>query len=81
MAQTAEAEVVVVRMQLDGTPPYAAIARGAAKPELVRKDRALDEAVFYQQIIAKLYQEGYLLKSTMAAGDLHSAVLIFSKGK
>ncbi len=61
---------------------YAAIARGEAKPEVqdVKGDGA-EEAQFCQRIIAKLYQEGYTLKSTFGAGTTTTGTLVFTKEK
>ena len=84
MAQTAGgAEVVIVQFYHQGTPRlYAAIARGGVKPEVVdMKGDGAEEAQFCQQVIAKLYKEGYTIKSTFGGSSINTGTLVFIKEK
>ena len=57
------------------------IVRGTAKPEEQEmKGSDTEEAQFCQQVIAKLYQEGYTLKSTFATSVAPNN-LLFVKGQ
>ena len=84
MAQTGAPDVVVVRFYHLGTPKlHVTIVRGTAKPEEQEmKGSDTEEAQFCQQVIAKLYQEGYTLKSTFSTGGGGGPNnLIFMKGQ
>ena len=81
-AQTGEPDVVIVRFYHSGTPKlHVTIVRGTGKPEEQEfKGSDIEEAQLCQQIIAKLYREGYTLKSTFATGIAPSN-LLFVKGQ
>ncbi|RZK32560.1 MAG: hypothetical protein EOO63_00980 [Hymenobacter sp.] len=83
LAQTTGPEVVVVQFYHQATPRlYAAIARGVAKPEVLdMKGDAAEEAQFCQQIIAKLYRDGYTIKSTFGGSSINTGTLVFIKEK
>jgi hypothetical protein len=90
MAQDTEAEVVIVQITVvsrgDG---YITITRGTEKAEVVKfavyNKRDPTEAVAYQQVITKLYREGYSLKSTFDTSggnsDIVTANMVFVKGQ
>ncbi|MGI4872468.1 MAG: hypothetical protein ACRYFX_14980 [Janthinobacterium lividum] len=82
-AQTGGAEVVVVHFYHNGTPRlYAAIARGDSAPQVVdMKGDGAEEATFCQRILAKLYQEGYSLRSTFGGSSSLTGTLVFTKEK
>jgi hypothetical protein len=86
MAQTGGPEVVVVRLFDNGTSVNLVISRGPSKSEKVafgsggRDERLTETAEAYQQLVAKLYQEGYSLKSTFTAVN-GLATLVFVKGQ
>ncbi|GAC1368983.1 MAG: hypothetical protein NVS3B25_32730 [Hymenobacter sp.] len=69
-AQVGRADVVVVRFYYGGYGGLnAVIARGPAPRETLKtKGGAPEEAQFYQQVIARLYREGYVLKMTFSFG-------------
>jgi hypothetical protein len=79
--------VVVVRIVETVGKVRIAIARGDSKPELVEFDGgftgkdANQVAVNYQQVMAKLYAEGYVLQGTISGvGDANiSRSLLFVK--
>ena len=81
-AQTGGADVVVARFYYEGGRLYVAIARGAAEPEIqdMRGSEAA-EAQFCQKVVAKLYQEGFSLKSTFSSGPGYKSTLVFAKGQ
>lgn len=83
MAQTGGADVVVVHFYHNGTPRlYAAVARNGAKAEVQdMKGDGAEETEFCQRIIAKLYQEGYTLKSTFGGSGSMTGTLVFVKGQ
>jgi hypothetical protein len=83
LAQTGGADVVVVRFSYEGTARvHAFITRGAGKTEVQQlKGSTSEENEFCQQVIAKLYQEGYSLKSTFSAGGVPPNNLVFTKEK
>jgi hypothetical protein len=86
MAQTGGVDVVVVRVFDNGSSVNLVINRGPGKSEKVffgsgGNDKHLaDTAEAYQQLIAKLHQEGYGLKSTFPAVN-GLATLVFVKEK
>lgn len=82
LAQTGGPDVVVVRFyHMSTTRLHVAIVRGAAKPEEQEmKGSDVEEAQFCQQVIAKLYQEGYTLKAAFATGVVPNT-LLFVKGQ
>ena len=60
------------------------VSRGEGKTEAiaVKKDKNLGfETEAYQQVIAKLYQEGYAIKSTFSDGVRNQSTLVFIKEK
>ena len=77
------ADVVVVRFYYSAYGGLnAVIARGAAPPETLKmKGREPEEAQFYQQVIARLYQDGYVLKTTFSFGAYNQSNLVFTKGQ
>ena len=83
MAQTGGPEVVVARFYYGGTGKlHVAIARGTANPEIQElKGSDPEETQFCQKVIAKLYQEGYSLKSTFGPGTGYASTLVFVKEK
>jgi hypothetical protein len=85
LAQTGGPEVVVVRFGYVGASKLRAyIARGADKVEEQEnpgKNRMPDEAAFCQQLITKLYQEGYTLKGSFSTGNIPPASMVFVKDK
>jgi hypothetical protein len=83
MAQTGGPEVVVVRFSYEGTARmHAFIARGPGKIEEQQlKGSTSEEAAFCQQVITKLYQEGYTLKAAFSAGGVPPNNLVFTKEK
>jgi hypothetical protein len=86
MAQTGEADVVVVRVYDAGANVELAISRGKGQVEMIKfssgvSDKHLKEAAEgYQQALAKLYQEGYSLKSTFTTSE-NLSTLVFVKGQ
>lgn len=83
LAQTGGPDVVVVRFAYEGgTKLHAFISRGAGKTEeQLAKGNNAQENEFCQQIISKLYQEGYTLRSTFSAGNVPANSLLFTKDK
>ncbi len=86
MAQTGGAQVVVVRVYDAGGNVELAISRGTGPTELLKfssgvtKKHLQEAAEGYQQALAKLYQEGYSLKSTFTTAE-NLATLVFVKEK
>ena len=81
-AQAGGTDIVLVRFyHVNTVRLHVTIARGTAKPEeLDIKGNDAEEAQFCRQVIAKLYQEGYTLKSTFATAIAPSN-LLFVKGQ
>jgi hypothetical protein len=84
MAQTSKLAIVVARLYDSGASVQLVITYGPGKTgKLVFKsggsEARLTEA--YQQMIAKLYQQGYTLKSTFSNGNSGIGTLIFVKGQ
>jgi hypothetical protein len=86
MAQTGEPQVIIVRVYDAGGNVELAVSRGNGKPELLKFDAGIRDkdllaaAEGYQQALAKLYQEGYTLKSTFTTSERLST-LVFVKGQ
>jgi hypothetical protein len=86
MAQTGGADIVVVRINDTGAIVYMAISHGAGKTESLsfpsgyNEKRILETAERYQQVLTKLYQEGYSLKSTFTVSQ-GLTTLVFVKGQ
>jgi basic membrane lipoprotein Med (substrate-binding protein (PBP1-ABC) superfamily) len=86
MAQTGGSNVVVVRVHDSGVNIELVINRGKGQSELIKfnsgvSDKHLQEAAEgYQQALAKLYQEGYSLKSTFTSTERLST-LVFVKDR
>jgi hypothetical protein len=86
MAQTGGPDVVVVRVYDAGANVELAISRGNGQVEMIKfnsgvSDKHLKEAAEgYQQALAKLYQEGYSLKSTFTTSE-NLSTLVFVKGQ
>jgi hypothetical protein len=86
LAQTDGADVVVIVQ----TYPIAGgtrvlVSRSAGNTEQIDfksggKNQA-QEAEGYQQLFAKLYQEGYSLTSTFSPGSMAASTLVFTKKK
>jgi hypothetical protein len=91
MAQTGGPDVVVMTVKALGVNKVRVVlAYNGGKTEeqivknIVGNDQAQDEATSeYQRIIAKLYQQGYSIKSTFSQGygDRDTSALIFVKGQ
>jgi hypothetical protein len=84
MAQTGGPEVVVVQVSFGVGAGQILISRGEGKTEAVavKKDKnQAFESEAYQQVIAKLYQEGYTIKSTFSDGVRNQSTLVFVKEK
>jgi hypothetical protein len=87
MAQTGGADVVVVRVA-DGTiGSKMVIVRGPGKNEQVdlfdgtNTKGLVTSGEAIQQVIVKLYQEGYVLKSTFSGHQALVSTLVFIKEK
>ena len=86
MAQTGGSNVIVVRVRDSGVGIELVINRGKGQSELIKfssgvSDKHLQEAAEgYQLALAKLYQEGYSLKSTFTAAEGLST-LVFVKDR
>ena len=90
-AQTKRSEVVVVQTIETGGEVRVVIAYGSDKTEVVTfKDYFSKDAsqkgpgagaVGYQKVFAKLYQEGYSVKSTFATGGGITSTLVFVREK
>jgi len=89
---TANAQVLVVRLVETGFNNYVLIANGREKPEQIyveaAKRQSADEAAVagYQRVIARLYQQGDVLQPTLSAlqepglpDAYRSSTLIFVK--
>jgi hypothetical protein len=84
MAQTGGADVVVVQVSFGVGAGQILISRGEGKTEIVTVKKNKNEAFeseAYQQVIAKLYQEGYTIKSTFSDGVKNQCNLVFIKGQ
>ena len=90
-AQTATADVVVVRTYEAGGGVRVVIARGEGAPEVLdfydyfgKTDPAKGlgaAAAVYQKVVAGLYLQGYALKSTFSPGTGGGSTLVFVKEK
>ncbi len=84
MAQAGGAQVVVMQVYYTGLGAgHVMITRGPGKPEITDfagRDFEQNGAAV-QAAIAKLYQEGYVLKSTFSPGAGPSSTLVFTKEK
>lgn len=86
LAQTSGSDVIVVRVYDAGVNVELAISRGKGNSELIkfssgiRDKHLLEAAEGYQQALAKLYQEGYTLKSTFTTSE-NLSTLVFVKGQ
>jgi hypothetical protein len=82
MAQTGGADVVLVHFSNDTGKARAIISRAASTTEERQvKAGITEQTAFCQQAIAKLYQEGYTLKSTFSVGTSSTNTLVFTKEK
>jgi hypothetical protein len=84
MAQTGGAQVVVVQVSFWASAGQILISRGEDKTEVisVKKDKNQGFATeACQKVIAKLYQEGYAIKSTFSDGVSNESILVFIKEK
>jgi hypothetical protein len=84
-SQVTEKEVIIVQATATGGGDgFIAITRGAGKVENVSfktfNKKFPEESVAYQQVITKLYQEGYSLKSTFSTSS-NSVTMVFVKGE
>jgi hypothetical protein len=72
--------VVLVRAWETGLKPTITIVRGGSAPE-VTKVKNGDFLVAYQQVIANLYAQGYVLQSSIGTSDgpIGVSTLIFVK--
>jgi hypothetical protein len=88
-AQTTTPEVIVVQTYYTGTNKIeVVVASGGEKLEASsfncfekKDDRQGAGAAGYQQVFAKLYQQGYALKSTFSPGNGAVSTLVFVKEK
>ena len=90
-AQTTTPEVIVVQTYYSGGGVNVVIASGGEKVEVVTFDDYFGKkdpqkglgaaAAGYQQVFAKLYQQGYVLKSTFSPGAGTVSTLVFVKEK
>ncbi|MGI4834838.1 MAG: hypothetical protein ACRYFK_15390 [Janthinobacterium lividum] len=84
-AQTAPADIVVVRIFDSGASINAIITRGEGKNEKVAFDsggfdkRLQASSEGYYTLFQKLYQEGYTLQSTFGPGNNGLTTLLFIK--
>jgi opacity protein-like surface antigen len=84
VAQAGEPEVIVVQVYYTGIATgHILITRGAGKNEDIEfKGKSWTETgEAVQAAIAKLYKEGYSVKSTYAPGTGSAATLILVKGQ
>jgi hypothetical protein len=85
MAQTGGADVVVVQVSFGLGAGQILISRGGGKTEVVEIKKQNRNAGFeseaYQQVISKLYQEGYTIKSTFSDGVRNQSNIVFVKGQ
>jgi hypothetical protein len=89
LAQTTTLDVIVMSVRTAGigrTRIVLAYSGGKTEEKLVKNmsnsDKAQDEATAaYQDIIAKLYQQGYSLKSTFSEFQGSLSTLVFVKGQ
>jgi hypothetical protein len=81
MAQTGGADVVVMQAHFGASAGYIIISRGPGKTEKqeFKTKNEGAEAEAYQQVIAKLYQEGYTIKSAVSPGISSTSTLVFTK--
>ncbi|MFD1874263.1 hypothetical protein [Hymenobacter bucti] len=87
MAQTGGADVVVVRIADGSNASQLVIVRGPGRNERIDLSSSINnksltstgEAI--QQATAKLYQEGYILKSTFSGQGGFVSTLVFVKEK
>jgi hypothetical protein len=84
-AQTAGPQVIVVQVYFTAlNTGHLTITRGEGQIENIEfkstHSRQTNEAETYQRVFNKLYQEGYLLKSTFGPGAGTLSTLIFAKG-
>jgi hypothetical protein len=84
MAQTIRPSVVVVQLYNTGlNTEHIAVTRGAGRTEDIEfKNSGPDDhkvAEAYQRELAKLFAEGYTLKSTFSLGTLSTVTLIFEQ--
>jgi hypothetical protein len=81
-AQTGGAEVALIKFYYIGLRMHAVIVRPTGQPEEQEiKGNNVEEAQFCQKIIAKLCQEGYVLKTSLALGTASSSTVILTKEK
>ena len=90
MAQASGTEVIIVQANVQSPGGgYITITRGTEKAERVNfayfNKRDPTEEVAYQQVIAKLYQEGYSIKSTFTSSpsraETVTVTIVFVKGQ
>jgi hypothetical protein len=83
LVQTGGPDVVAVRFVYEaGTKFHTFISRGTGKTkEQQAKGGNALENESCQQVIAKLYQEGYTLRSTFSSGNVPTNSLLFTKDK
>ena len=81
-AQTGETQVAVNFKRVTSTHVQAVITRKGEKPLVQdRKGNGKERAQFRQQVVAKLTQEGYALKTPFDPGTEASSALVFTKQK
>jgi hypothetical protein len=89
MAQTAASDVIVMSVRTAGigrTRVVLAYSGGKTEETIIRNmsasDKAQDEATAaYQELIAKLYKQGYALKSAFSEFQGGVSTLVFVKGQ
>lgn len=89
MAQTGGPDIVIVRLAEGAGTIHAVITRGEGKSEEIEfpngsKNKGLiASSEGYYKMINKLYQEGYVLKSTFSSSNINAEnmTLLFVKGQ
>jgi hypothetical protein len=89
LAQASGTEVVIVQINTSSLSGYITITRGLEKAERVdfewHSKKYPEETVAYQQVVSKLYQEGYSIKSTFTSSASRAETvtvnMVFVKGQ
>ena len=85
MAQTAGPDIVVVRVWDNSAYVRFVITRGEGKSEVLEFENGYSaknltaSGVGYFKVYHQLYQEGYVLQSTVSSGGGFSSTLLFVK--
>ena len=89
MAQAGGPDIIVVRVREGDLTIHVVITRGEGKSEEIefpngsRDKRLIASSEGYYKTINKLYQEGYVLKSTFSSSNVNAEnmTLLFVKGQ